>query len=46
MRLRRMLWCRFFHRWHPALYGGGWTRDPCRACENQDYGHERMDRER
>jgi hypothetical protein len=33
------MWCRWFHRWHPA-YLGGYTRDVCCACERYDYGRD------
>lgn len=33
-RIKRTLWCRRVHNWRPARYGGGWTRDICRACDD------------
>jgi hypothetical protein len=40
--VKRALWCRWFHRWHPTLwYGphpGGQARTVCWACEDRDYG--------
>ncbi len=44
-RAKRMLWCRWFHRWEPARVYGGWTRNCCQACWKHGYGRERMNSE-
>lgn len=41
---KRVLWCRWFHRWRPVR-DGRWYRVPCVACKDFDYGERRMNRD-